>query len=187
MTDLTMCSEAREETDNRIIDWVRMKRTTSGSSALTSLLRVILDCMAQDCFQAVLEYPQRGRFQNLSGQFEPVLDHQHDKEIPLHIEVELSVYQFLPIAFFSIACHKQADPFGTFLRHSYSLIRSSLSHLFSRLSRLISLSPSSLREMLQSLNHLCCPTLDPLQGLHAALVLRSPERDKALQIRGQRG
>ncbi|KAJ7407642.1 hypothetical protein WISP_125517 [Willisornis vidua] len=42
--------------------------------------------------------------------------------------------------------------------------------------------PFLVREMLQSLNHPCCPPLDWLQELHASLVLRGSELDTALQV-----
>jgi len=64
-------------------------------------------------------------------------------------------------------------------RYLYTLRRSPLSLPFSRLN-----SPSSqpflIGEMLQSLHHLCGPSLDSLQYVHVSLVLRSPELDTVL-------
>lgn len=81
--------------------------------------------------------------------------------------MELPDNKFLPTAFCPIAWQQQAEPGSILLRPSFGYLhkwmRSPLSH-FSRLNRSSSLS-LSLQEMLQSLNHLCCPALDALHPI----------------------
>lgn len=59
--------------------WVRLKGTTVGHLVppLCSS-RVILEHMALDCAQTVLEYLQGGRLHNFSEQFVPFYGHQHN-------------------------------------------------------------------------------------------------------------
>ena len=44
-----------------------------------------------------LEYLQRRRFHNLSGQTVPVLCHPHCTEVLPHVHMELLRFQFVPI------------------------------------------------------------------------------------------
>ena len=53
---------------------------------------------AQDHVQAGLEYLQRRRLHNPSGQSVPVLRHPQREEILPHVQTELPVLQFVPIA-----------------------------------------------------------------------------------------
>jgi len=53
---------------------------------------------AQDLVQAGLEYLQRGRIHNLSGQPVPVLHHPQSEEVLPHVQTELPVPQFVPTA-----------------------------------------------------------------------------------------
>ena len=57
-----------------------------------------LEQIAQDLVQAGLEYLQRRRIHNLSGQPVPVLRHPQREEVPPHVQTELPVPQFVPIA-----------------------------------------------------------------------------------------
>lgn len=85
---------------HRITEWVRLGGTTVGHLVLPPCSsRVILQHIAQDCVQIVLEYFQWGRLHTLSV---PVLGHQHRKEDTPHVLVELPEHQFLPIA--SLSC-----------------------------------------------------------------------------------
>ena len=53
---------------------------------------------AQDLVQAGLEYIQRRRLQNLPGQSVPGLRHPQREEVLPHVQTELPVLQFVPIA-----------------------------------------------------------------------------------------
>lgn len=79
-----------------ITEWVRLGGATVGHLVLPPCSgRVILQHIAQDCIQIVLEYFRWGRLHTLSV---PVLGHQHRKEDAPHVLVELPEHQFLPIA-----------------------------------------------------------------------------------------
>jgi len=60
---------------------------------------------AQDLVQAGLEYLQRGRLHNLPGQPVPVLCHPQREEVLPHVQMELPVLQFVPIAPCPVAGH----------------------------------------------------------------------------------
>ena len=53
---------------------------------------------AQDLVQASLEYLQRRRLHNLPGQPVPGLHHSQREEVLPHVQTELPVLQFVPIA-----------------------------------------------------------------------------------------
>jgi len=53
---------------------------------------------AQDFVQAGLEYLQRRRIHNSSGQPVPVLLHPHSEEVLPHVQTELPMLQFVPVA-----------------------------------------------------------------------------------------
>ena len=53
---------------------------------------------AQDLVQPGLEYLQRRRFHNLPGQPVPVLRHPQSEEVLPHVQTELPMPQFVPIA-----------------------------------------------------------------------------------------
>jgi len=61
---------------------------------------------AQDCVQAGLEYLQRRRLHNLPGQPVPGLRHPQSEEVLLHVQLELPVLQFVPIAPCPVAGHR---------------------------------------------------------------------------------
>lgn len=66
--------------NHRITEQVRLEGTTGGRLVQLPLSsRVILQHMAQDCVQRVLEYLQGGRLHCLSGQSVPVHGHLHSK------------------------------------------------------------------------------------------------------------
>ena len=60
--------------------------------------QVHLEQVAQDRVQAGFEYYQRRRLHKPSGQPVPVLCHPQRKEILPHVQTELSMLQFVPIA-----------------------------------------------------------------------------------------
>jgi len=53
---------------------------------------------AQQVVQAGLEYVERRRIHNLPGQPVPVLCHPQSKEVLPHVQMELPILQFVPIA-----------------------------------------------------------------------------------------
>ena len=56
------------------------------------------DQAAQDRVQAGLEYLQRRRLHNLPGQPGPGLHHPQREEILPHVQLELPLLQFVPVA-----------------------------------------------------------------------------------------
>ena len=54
--------------------------------------------VVEDLVQAGLEYLQRRRLHNLPGQPVPVLRHPQREEVLRHVQTELPVPQFVPIA-----------------------------------------------------------------------------------------
>jgi len=74
-------------------------RDLCGSSSPILLLNQgHLQQAAQDLVQAGLEYLQRRRFDKLLGQPVPVLCHPQREEVLPHVQMELPVLQFVPIA-----------------------------------------------------------------------------------------
>ena len=74
-------------------------RDLCGSSSPTPLLKQgHLQQAAQDLVQAGLEYLQRRRLHNLPGQPVPVLRHPQSEEVLPHVQVELPMLQFVPVA-----------------------------------------------------------------------------------------
>ena len=70
-----------------------------GSSSPTPLPKQgHLQQAAQELVQAGLEYLQRRRPHNLSGQPVPGLRHPQSEEVLPHVQTELPVPQFVPIA-----------------------------------------------------------------------------------------
>ena len=78
---------------------VGVGRDLCGSSSPTPLLKQgHLQQTAQDLVQAGLEYLQRRRLHNLPGQPVPGLCHPQREEVLPHIQMELPMLQFVPIA-----------------------------------------------------------------------------------------
>jgi len=78
---------------------VGVGRDLCGSSSPTPLLKQgHLQQAAQDHTQVGLEYLQRRRLHKPSGQPAPVLCHPQREEILPHVQTELPVPQFVPIA-----------------------------------------------------------------------------------------
>ena len=74
-------------------------RDLCGSSSPTLLPKQgHLQQAAQDLVQAGLEYLQRRRLHNRPGQPVPVLRHPQREEVLPHVQTELPVPQFVPIA-----------------------------------------------------------------------------------------
>ena len=88
---------------------------------------------AQDLVQAGLEYLQRRRLHNLTGQPVPVLRHPQREEVPPHVQTELPVPQFVPITPCPVTGHhwKELGPiWANLLRvHSNSSSRSLMKKL----------------------------------------------------------
>jgi len=78
---------------------VGVGRDLCGSSSPTPLPKQShLEQAAQDLVQAGLEYLQRRRLHNSSGQPVPVLHHPQSEEDFPHVQTELPVLQFVPFA-----------------------------------------------------------------------------------------
>ena len=81
-------------------------RDLCGSSSPTPLPKQgHLQQAAQDLVQAGLEYLQRKRIHNLPGQPVPVLSHPQSEEIVPHVQTELPMLQFVPIASCPVTGH----------------------------------------------------------------------------------
>ena len=90
-------------TDHRMFG---VGRDLCGSSSPTPLPKQgHLQQAAPDLLQAGLEYLQRRRIHNLPGQPVPVLRHPQSDEVLPHVQTELAVLQFLPIASCPVAGH----------------------------------------------------------------------------------
>jgi len=78
---------------------VGIGRDLCGSSSPTPLPKQgHPEQVAQDLVQVGLEYLQRRRLHSLPGQSVPVLRHPQREEILAHVQLELPVPQFVPIA-----------------------------------------------------------------------------------------
>jgi len=81
-------------------------RDLCGSSSPTPLPKQShLEQAAQDLVQMGLEYLQRRRLHNLFGQPVPVLRHPQTEEVLPHVQLELPMLQFVPIAPCPVARH----------------------------------------------------------------------------------
>ena len=92
---------------------VGVGRDLCGSSSPTLLPKQgHLQQAARDCVQAGLEYLQRRRVHNLPGQPVPVLHHPQRDEVLPHVQTELLMLQFVPVAPCLVAGHhwKEFDP-----------------------------------------------------------------------------
>ena len=85
---------------------VGVGRELCGSSSPTPLPKQgHLQQAAQDLVQAGLEYLQRRRLHRLPGQPVPVLRQPQTEEIPPHVQTELPMLQFVPVAPCPVAGH----------------------------------------------------------------------------------
>jgi len=86
---------------------VGIGRDLCGSSSPTPLPKQgHLQQAAQDRVQAGLEGLQRRRLHNLPGQPVPVLRHPQREEVLPHVQTELPVLQFVPVALCPVAGHR---------------------------------------------------------------------------------
>ena len=121
---------------------------------------------AQDRMQAGLEYLQRRRLHNLSGQPGPGLRHPQREEVLPHVQTELPVLQFVPIAPCPVAGHywKELGPIlltptlEIFVSIYYvpNIIRQESLKLFS----------CTLPRLLDFINSLPCSRSDPSRHLN---------------------
>jgi len=85
---------------------VGVGRDLWGSSSPTPLPKQgHLEQAAQNLVQAGFEYLQRRRIHSLPGQPVPVLCHSQSKDVLPHVQVELPMFQFVPIALCPVAGH----------------------------------------------------------------------------------
>ena len=96
---LSLLRQNHRITESQNHRMVGVGRDLCGSSSPTVLLKQgHLQEAAQDLVQTGLEYLQRRRLQNLPGQPVPVLRHPQREEVLTHVQTELPVLQFVPIA-----------------------------------------------------------------------------------------
>jgi len=85
---------------------VGVDRDLCGSSSPTPLLKHgCLQQAAKDLVQVGLECLQRRRIHNLSGQPVPMFNHLQSDEFLPHVQTQLPVLQFVPIAPCPVAGH----------------------------------------------------------------------------------
>ena len=85
---------------------VGVGRDLCGSSSPTLLPKQgHLQQAVEDLVQAGLEYLHRRRLHNLPGQPVPVLCHPQREEVLPHVQTELPVPQFVPIAPWPVTGH----------------------------------------------------------------------------------
>jgi len=102
--DLTLHKISHQTHTNHQI--VGAGRDLCGSSSPSPLPKQgHLQQAAEDLVQAGLEYLQRRRLHNLSGQPVPVLCHPQREEVLPHVQTELPVPQFVPTAPCPVAGH----------------------------------------------------------------------------------
>ena len=77
---------------------------------------------AQDLVQAGLEYLQRRRIYNLPGQPVPVLRHPQSEEVLPHVQTELPVPQFVPIAPCPVTGHHWTESGPILLTHTPKIL-----------------------------------------------------------------
>jgi len=138
-------------------------RDLCGSSSPTPLPKQgHLQQAAQDCIQAGLKYLQRRRLHNLPGQPVPMLHHPQSKEVLPHVQMELLMLQFVPLAPCPVAGH-HCKEFGP-------ILLTPILQIFIGIYKVL-FQPSPLQaeqaqrpqplltgEMLQSPHHLCSPS-----------------------------
>ena len=139
-----------------------------GSSSPTLLPKQgHLQQAAEELVQVGLEYLQRKRLHNLPGQPVPVLRHPHREEVLPHVQVELPMLQFVPIAPCPVTGHHWKE-FGPILLTPTLQIFLGIYKVPSQPSLLqaeqVQLpQPLLVGEKFQSPHHPCSPPLDSLQ------------------------
>ena len=135
-------------------------RDLCGSSSPTPLLKQgHLQQAAHDLVQAGLEYLQRRRLHNLPGQPVPVLRHPQREEFLPHVQLELPLLQFVPIAPCPVTGHHWKESCPVLLTPTLQVFRgiskvpSQPSLLQAKQAQLPQ--PVLIGEVLQSPHHLC--------------------------------
>ena len=115
---------------------------------------------AQDLVQAGLEYLQRRRLRNLPGQPVPVCRHPQREEVLPHVQMELPMLQFVPVAPCPVTGPILLTPTLQIFISIYK-VPSQPSLLQVEQAQLPQ--PPLLGQMLESPHHPCSPPLDSLQ------------------------
>ena len=85
---------------------VGIRKDLWGSSSPTPLSKQVdLEQVAQDSIQVGFEYLQRRRLHNASVLPIPVLCHSQSKEVLPHVQLDLPMHQFVPVAPCPVAGH----------------------------------------------------------------------------------
>jgi len=96
---LSECTQQHQNTESQNHRMVGVERDLCGSSGPTPLPKQgRLQQAAQDLVQVGLEYLQRRRNHNLPGQPVPGLCHPQREEALPHVQMELPLLQFVPVA-----------------------------------------------------------------------------------------
>ena len=120
-----------------------------------------------------------------------MLCHPQSNEVFLHVCVELSVLQFLPVALCPVTGLYWKEPDPICLTPTLEIFINSVR--FTSWSSLLQSEQPQLsqpfltRAMLQATHHLCGPPLGSLQQFPDFLGLRSPEMDIVLQMQPHQG
>ena len=128
----------KEETISQNHRMFRVERDLCGSSSPTPLPKQDhLQQAAQDRVQVGFEYLQRRRLHSLSGQPVPVLRHPQREEVLPHVQMELPMLQFVPIARCPVTgqSHRYVKPCGTEQERKFYLmeIKKSFSEIYRRI------------------------------------------------------
>jgi len=84
---------------------------------------------AQDLVQASLEYLQRRRLHNLPGQPVPVFRHPQREEVLSHVQTELPMLQFVPVARLTFSSCKTQKYFISKHQYTINIVWSNGTHI----------------------------------------------------------
>jgi len=142
-------------------------RDLCGSSSPTPLPKQgHLQQAAEDLVQAGLECLQIRRLHNLPGQPGPALHHPQREEVLSHVQTELPVLQFVPVAPCPVTGHHWKESVPILLTPTLKIfinISKVPSQPFLQAKQAQLPLPLLIGEMLQSPHHPLHPLLDPLQ------------------------
>lgn len=118
-----------------ITEWLKPMEPLNIIGPSPLLKRGHLETIAQDHVRMAFEDLQEGRPYNLSGQHLPVLGHPHSEKVLLDVQIQLLVFNLCPLLLFLSLnkTEKNLAPVSLHPAFRYTLVRSALNLLFSRL------------------------------------------------------
>jgi len=120
-------------------------------------------CSLQQVVQESFQVGSGCLHHNLSGQLVPVLRHPHSKEVLPCVNMELTMFQYLPITLCSIASHHGRESATINLPPTLLILINSDEITFQpsllQTDQFQGFQPFLICEMLQGLNHVCPPTI----------------------------